>query len=92
MQAIQWSIAYPSSVKKILCIAAAPSLTAQNIAFNEIARQAILQDEDFFKGDFYQHNTKPKKGLRIAGCLVTLPIYQMMQWIKIWKKINSRKI
>jgi homoserine O-acetyltransferase len=69
MQAIQWSIAYPSSVKKILCIAAAPSLTAQNIAFNEIARQAILQDEDFFKGDFYQHNTKPKKGLRIARML-----------------------
>lgn len=69
MQAIQWSINFPDSVAKVLCIAAAPSLTAQNIAFNEIARQAILQDDDFFKGDFYQLKKKPKKGLRLARML-----------------------
>jgi len=69
MQAMQWSIDFPDAVEKILCIAAAPSLTAQNIAFNEVARQAILQDDEFYKGNFYQEKTKPKKGLRIARML-----------------------
>jgi len=69
MQAMQWSIDFPDAVEKILCIAAAPSLTAQNIAFNEVARQAILQDDEFHKGNFYQEKTKPKKGLRIARML-----------------------
>jgi len=69
MQAMQWSIDFPNAVEKILCIAAAPSLTAQNIAFNEVARQAILQDDKFYKGNFYQQKTKPKKGLRIARML-----------------------
>ncbi len=69
MQALQWTIAYPDRVKNALVIAAAPNLTAQNIAFNDVARQAILTDPDFHGGDFYAHNVKPKRGLRLARML-----------------------
>lgn len=69
MQALQWSIAYPERVKHVLVIASAPNLTAQNIAFNEVARQAIMTDPEFYAGDYYAHNTVPKRGLRIARML-----------------------
>jgi homoserine O-acetyltransferase len=66
MQALQWSIAYPERVKHCVVIASAPKLSAQNIAFNEVARQAIMTDPDFHQGDYYAHNTIPKRGLRVA--------------------------
>lgn len=69
MQALQWSIAYPERVKHVLVIASAPNLTAQNIAFNEVARQAIMTDPEFYAGDYYAHHTVPKRGLRIARML-----------------------
>ena len=69
MQALQWTIAYPERVKHALVIASAPNLTAQNIAFNEVARQAIMTDPEFHAGDYYAHNTVPKRGLRIARML-----------------------
>jgi homoserine O-acetyltransferase/O-succinyltransferase len=69
MQALQWSIAYPNRVKHALVIASAPNLTAQNIAFNEVARQAIMTDPEFYEGNFYEHNTVPRRGLRIARML-----------------------
>ncbi|WP_419177394.1 homoserine O-succinyltransferase MetX [Methylotenera versatilis] len=69
MQALQWSIAYPERVKHALVIASAPNLTAQNIAFNEVARQAIMTDPEFYAGDYYAHHTVPKRGLRIARML-----------------------
>ncbi len=69
MQALQWTIAYPERVKHALIIAAAPNLTAQNIAFNEVARQAIMTDPEFYDGDYYAHNTVPRRGLRIARML-----------------------
>ena len=69
MQALQWTLAYPNRVKHALVIASAPNLTAQNIAFNEVARQAIMTDPEFFGGDYYAHNTVPKRGLRIARML-----------------------
>ncbi|WP_020167461.1 MULTISPECIES: homoserine O-succinyltransferase MetX [Methylotenera] len=69
MQALQWTIAYPDRVKHALVIASAPNLTAQNIAFNEVARQAIMTDPEFYAGDYYAHNTVPKRGLRIARML-----------------------
>ena len=69
MQALQWTIAYPERVKHALVIASAPNLTAQNIAFNEVARQAIMTDPEFYAGDYYSHNTVPKRGLRIARML-----------------------
>ena len=69
MQALQWTIAYPDLVRHALVIASAPNLTAQNIAFNEVARQAIMTDPEFHGGDYYAHNTVPRRGLRIARML-----------------------
>jgi len=69
MQALQWTMAYPDLVRHALVIASAPNLTAQNIAFNEVARQAIMTDPEFYAGDYYAHNTVPRRGLRIARML-----------------------
>lgn len=69
MQALQWSIAYPDRIRHALIIAAAPNLTAQNIAFNEVARQAIITDPEFYGGDFYAQGVVPSRGLRIARML-----------------------
>jgi homoserine O-acetyltransferase len=69
MQALQWSIDYPERVAHAAVIAAAPRLSAQNIAFNEVARHAILSDPDYHDGNFYQHNVVPERGLRLARML-----------------------
>jgi homoserine O-acetyltransferase len=69
MQALQWSLSYPDRVRHIFAIAAAPRLTAQNIAFNDVARNAILTDPDFHGGNYYQHNVVPTRGLRLARML-----------------------
>lgn len=69
MQAMRWSISYPNRVRHALVIASAPKLTAQNIAFNDVARQAILTDPDFHGGDYYKYGVVPKTGLRLARML-----------------------
>ena len=69
MQALEWNLQFPNEVKNTIIIAAAPNLTAQNIAFNEVARQSIITDPDFQKGDFYTKKNKPKRGLRVARML-----------------------
>lgn len=69
MQALQWTLTYPDRVRHALVIAAAPNLTAQNMAFNEVARQAIITDPEFHGGDYYEHSTVPHRGLRIARML-----------------------
>lgn len=69
MQCLQWSIAYPERVRHALVIASAPNLTAQNMAFNEVARQAIITDPEFYGGDYYAHQAVPRRGLRIARML-----------------------
>src|SRR5689334_4500361 len=66
MQALAWAVRYPERVRHALVIAAAPNLSAENIAFNEVARQAIMTDPEFFDGHFYAHGTKPRRGLRVA--------------------------
>lgn len=66
MQAMQWSISFPQRLRHCIAIAAAPRLSAQNIAFNEVARQAILSDPDFHGGQFLAHDTIPKRGLKLA--------------------------
>jgi homoserine O-acetyltransferase len=66
MQALQWSVTYPDWVAHCVVIAAAPGLTAQNIAFNEIARQAIFSDPDWCGGDYIDANTAPEKGMALA--------------------------
>ena len=66
MQAMQWSISYPERIRHCVSIAAAPRLSAQNIAFNEVARQAIITDPDFHAGNFTDEGTIPKRGLSLA--------------------------
>jgi homoserine O-acetyltransferase len=66
MQALSWTLQYPERVKHAVVVASAPNLNAENIAFNEVARRAIVTDPDFHGGHFYQHGVVPKRGLRIA--------------------------
>ena len=66
MQALSWAIQYPERLAHCVAIASAPKLSAQNIAFNEVARQAILTDPDFHGGHYYEHGVKPVRGLRVA--------------------------
>jgi len=66
MQALQWAISYPDRIRNSIVVAAAPKLSAQNIAFNEVARQAITTDPDFHGGDYYGHGVVPRRGLRLA--------------------------
>ncbi len=66
MQALAWSIMYPKRLRHCVVIASTPKLSAQNIAFNDVARQAILSDPDYRGGDFYAHGVVPKNGLRVA--------------------------
>lgn len=66
MQALAWTLRYPERLRHCVAVATAPSLSAQNIAFNEVARRAIVTDPDFHGGHFYAHGVVPKRGLRVA--------------------------
>ncbi|WP_372862004.1 homoserine O-acetyltransferase [Psychrobacter sp.] len=66
MQALQWSVDYPNRLKRCVVIASTPKLSAQNIAFNEVARQSILSDPDFKDGRYLQAGTYPRRGLILA--------------------------
>jgi homoserine O-acetyltransferase len=69
MQAMQWTLDYPEKVRHALVVAAAAKLTAQNIAFNDVARQAILTDQEYHGGNYYAYDTLPRRGLRLARML-----------------------
>ncbi|VAW51398.1 Homoserine O-acetyltransferase, partial [hydrothermal vent metagenome] len=69
MQVLQWAIDYPDLIKHAVVIAAAPKLSAQNIAFNEVARQSIMSDPDFCEGHYLEKNTVPRRGLMLARML-----------------------
>jgi len=69
MQAMQWAIDFPSRIRHSIVIAAAPKLSTQNIAFNEVARQAIRADSDFHEGRYYDHGVTPERGLALARML-----------------------
>ena len=66
MQALSWSLRYPTRLRHCIAVATAPNLSAQNIAFNEVARRAIVTDPEFHAGHFYAHDTLPRRGLRVA--------------------------
>ena len=69
MQALQWTLSFPERIRHSIVIAAAPRLSAQNIAFNEVARQAITTDPEFHGGHYYEHAVVPRTGLRLARML-----------------------
>ncbi|HET9822040.1 MAG TPA: homoserine O-acetyltransferase [Burkholderiaceae bacterium] len=66
MQALAWTLRYPERVRHCIGVATAPNLSAENIAFNEIARRAIITDPDFHEGHYYAQGVVPRRGLRIA--------------------------
>jgi homoserine O-acetyltransferase/O-succinyltransferase len=66
MQALAWTLRHPERVRHCIAVATAPNLSAQNIAFNEVARRAIITDPDFHGGHFYEHGVVPRRGLRVA--------------------------
>ena len=66
MQALSWTLRHTARVGECIAVATAPNLSAQNIAFNEVARRAIITDPDFHGGHFYAHGVLPRRGLRVA--------------------------
>jgi homoserine O-acetyltransferase len=66
MQALSWAITLPERVAHCVVVASTPRLSAQNIAFNEVARRAIITDPEFHGGDYYAHKTVPRHGLSVA--------------------------
>ncbi|MGK2899470.1 MAG: homoserine O-succinyltransferase MetX [Burkholderiaceae bacterium] len=66
MQALSWSLRHPTRLRHCIAVATAPNLSAQNIAFNEVARRAIVTDPEFHGGHYYEHGTLPRRGLRVA--------------------------
>ena len=66
MQALSWTLRHPQALRHCIAVATAPNLSAQNIAFNEVARRAIVTDPDFHGGHFYEHGIVPQRGLRVA--------------------------
>ncbi len=66
MQALAWTLRHPQAVRHCVAVATAPNLSAQNIAFNEVARRAIVTDPEFHGGDFYAHGVVPRRGLTVA--------------------------
>lgn len=69
MQVLEWSIRFPSRLKSAVIVASAPKLSTQNIAFNEVARQSIRRDPDFFDGNYIENNSVPTNGLGLARML-----------------------
>jgi homoserine O-acetyltransferase/O-succinyltransferase len=69
MQALAWTLRHPARVRHCIAIATAPNLSAQNIAFNEVARRAIVTDPDFHGGHYARHGVLPQRGLRVARML-----------------------
>ena len=79
MQVLRWAISFPERLRHAVCIAAAPKLSAQNIAFNEVARHSIVNDPNFHEGRYLEAGTYPKQGLmlaRMVGHITYLSDYQ----------------
>lgn len=80
MQVMRWALDFPQRIRHAVVIASALKLSAQNIAFNEAARKAIISDPNFFGGNYIEHNTLPKNGLAVArmiGHITYLSDYAM---------------
>lgn len=93
MQVLQWAIDYPEKLKHAIVIAAAPKLSAQNIAFNEVARRAIMSDPGFHNGRFIEKNTTPKDGLALARMLGHLTyLSDDMMGIKFGRELREEKL
>lgn len=66
MQVLQWAIDAPEQVDRAVLVAATSRLTTENIAFSTVAREAIMNDPDFHGGRYGEHDTIPRRGLKVA--------------------------
>ena len=66
MQVLQWAADYPERMFSAVCVASAARHSAQNIAFHEVGRQAIMADPEWRGGDYAHHGARPEKGLAVA--------------------------
>jgi pimeloyl-ACP methyl ester carboxylesterase len=80
MQALEWSLQFPDRIRHAMVIASAPKLSAQNIAFNEVARQAIISDPDFHGGYYADHGVIPTGACGWRGWSATSPICRIARW------------
>jgi len=93
MQVLQWAIDYPSRVRHAVVIAAAPRLSTQNIAFNEIARQAIRSDPNFNDGHYYEHDVQPELGLKLARMIGHITyLSDDVLHTRFWRELRDGKI
>lgn len=93
MQVMQWAIDYPDKLRHAVVIAAAPKLSAQNIAFNEVARRAIMTDPEFHEGRFIEAGTTPKGGLALARMLGHLTyLSDDMMGAKFGRELRADKL
>jgi homoserine O-acetyltransferase len=80
MQALAWTLRHPDKLRHCIAVATAPNLSAQNIAFNEVARRAIVTDPDFHGGHFYGRGVVPKRGLRVARMIGHITYLSTTRW------------
>tara|TARA_Y100000768_G_C23951681_1_gene670554 strand:- start:520 stop:1671 length:1152 start_codon:yes stop_codon:yes gene_type:complete len=93
MQALQWSIDFPSRVQSIIHIAGALKHSAQNIAFHEVGRQAIMNDQNWHKGNYVENNSIPERGLAVARMIAHITyLSEDAMHRKFGRKLQSRDI
>ena len=93
MQALQWTIDYPQKIQNVIHIAGALKHSAQNIAFHEVGRQAIMNDPNWNKGGYNKNNIIPERGLAVARMIAHITyLSDDAMHRKFGRKLQSRDI
>ena len=93
MQALQWSIDFPDKILNIIHIAGALKHSAQNIAFHEVGRQAIMSDPIWKNGKYFENNEVPERGLSVARMIAHITyLSENAMHRKFGRKLQSRDI
>ena len=93
MQALQWSIDFPCRLQSVIHIAGALKHSAQNIAFHEVGRQAIMNDTNWYKGNYFENNSIPERGLSVARMIAHITyLSEDAMHRKFGRKLQSRDI
>ena len=93
MQALQWAIDFPDKILNIIHIAGALKHSAQNIAFHEVGRQAIMSDPIWKNGKYFENNEVPERGLSVARMIAHITyLSENAMHRKFGRKLQSRDI
>ena len=93
MQALQWSTDFPNRIQTIVHIAGALKHSAQNIAFHEVGRQAIMNDPNWHKGNYIEKESIPERGLSVARMIAHITyLSEDAMHRKFGRKLQSRDI